>query len=146
MDNGKAFNGTDFLRSFFLRDWRPSPGEAFPHILCVSPSVKYLLSRWQYLMHISWVVWQVWKSPTKQKILMTMSTWPQASWSLGRTDNVHPCDTTCCLTISRSESCDLIPRGPPNPTLPLRMLCWDLLGSTRLFRARGPPSPYVALR
>ena len=44
-------------------------------------------------MQISCAVLQMWKPPTKWKnYLLTMSTDPQASWSL-RTDNLNPCDT-----------------------------------------------------
>ena len=47
-------------------------------------------------MHISWVVLQMWKPPTRWKMLTTSWPWstrPQASWSL-RTNNVYSCDTT----------------------------------------------------
>ena len=70
------------------------------------------------------------KTPTKWKKLTTWWPWacsPQTYWCL-RIDNVNP----CYLTISQSESCaraDHLPWDSSSLTLPLKMLCWDPLGS-----------------
>ena len=71
--------------------------------------------------------------------MIVISTAPQACWSL-RTGQVHPCDTTCCLTISPSENCAQAHHRPCNPaTSPalLKMLCQKSLRSLRPFRAWG---------
>ena len=79
------------------------------------------------------------------RYLMTMSTWPQASWSL-RTDIVHPCDTTLLphrqpireLCTSWSQTLQ-----PASLTWFLKVLCkrvpWWLTGkeSTCQFRGHG---------
>ena len=65
--------------------------------------------------------------------LMTMSTWPQASWSL-RTVGVNPCDATL-LPHHQPENCaqaDL--RLTPLPQLVLKNPLPKLCGIFRLFR------------
>ena len=61
----------------------PSWDRLFLHTLCFSSSSLRWVSRWQYLMHISWVVLQMWKPPTKWKMLITWWLWAHSPRPLG---------------------------------------------------------------
>ena len=88
-------------------------------------------------MHISWAVLQMWKPPTKWKMLTTWWPWahsPQASWSL-RTDNVNTCDTTLFPHHQPvRELCSSWPHTlrPASLTWLLKMLRWNPSGSSEL--------------
>ena len=101
-------------------------------------------------MHVPWVLLQMWKRPCEMvdvNYLMTMSTEPQASWSL-RTDNVDPCDTA--LRPHHQPVRQLCPSWSqtlrhPSLTWLLKVLCQNPSGSSRLFKAWATSSPCVTL-
>lgn len=83
----------------------------------------------------------MWKPPTKGKEYTWWACYPQASWCL-RIDNVNTRDTALFLTISQSENParpDPLPCNTPFLTWFLTALCWNPVGSLRIFRVLATP-------
>ena len=92
---------------------------------------------------------QMWKPPTKWKMLdylRTMSTWPQATWSL-RTEKVNPCDITLFSHPSANQRTVPADHIPPLPSLGFLKHFAETLQRVRDFWGREPHlSPFMTLQ
>ena len=115
-------------------------GTGFPHILCFSSSLKYLVTVfWWTFPELFYRCETTILQPNGWSWgpLRAMSTWTQASWSL-RTDDGNPCDTILLPhhhAIREMCTSRLHTLQPTSFTWLFKILCQNPSGSSGLFRA-----------